>query len=70
MDFIEGAKDQFVFAIDALKAHRRITGQSRGHRAVGLIPLIAQRPEDGFWIRTVAEGATNDQPRCFPFGPG
>ena len=26
LDFIEGAQDQLVLAVDALKAHRRITG--------------------------------------------
>ena len=41
LDLVEGAHDQLVLPVDAFETHGWIVGEARGHRAVGLIQLVA-----------------------------
>ena len=65
---VEGAHDQLVLPVDAFETHGWIVGEARGHRAVGLIQLVASRGTDRFWARTVAKRSTHDRPRRLPLG--
>ena len=68
LDLVEGAHDQLVLPVDAFETHGWIVGEARGHRAVGLIQLVASRGKDRFWARTVAKRSTHDRPRRLPLG--